>query len=74
MARITCGANDTSGDRFDGKTIEQVRNELKAVLNIPENATILLNGNETTSTNVALRHDDELEFVKPGGEKGTPKA
>lgn len=70
MAKIICGANELDDDRWDGKTIDQVREELEPVLNIPKDAQILLNGDEARQTNVALRAGDELEFVKAAGEKG----
>jgi len=69
MAKIICGANELDDARWDGKTVSQVREELGAVLNIPENASVLLNGDEAQG-NVALRSGDELEFVKAAGEKG----
>ena len=70
MARIICGANELENANFDGKTIEQLKSELKTVLNIPDNPTTLLNSDEVTS-NVALRSGDELEFVKAAGDKGS---
>lgn len=70
MARIVCGPNDIENSRYDGKTIEQVKAELKDVLNIPEGATVLLNGQAAQGTNVSLRAGDELEFVKASGDKG----
>lgn len=70
MAKIICGANELDDARWDGKTIDQVREELKTVLNIPEGASVLLNGDEARQTNVALREGDTLEFVKAAGEKG----
>jgi len=82
MAKIICGANELEDVRWDGKTIEQVRCELKTVLNpsgnlgtslrlsIPEDSKILLNGTPQDQTGIALRSDDELEFVKAAGEKG----
>jgi hypothetical protein len=70
MARIICGANELEDARWEGKTIEQVRNELRCVMNIPENATVLLNGEEASDLGSTLRAGDELEFVKPAGSKG----
>jgi len=70
MARIICGANELENANFDGKTIEQLKSELRTVLNIPDNATILLNGVEVQN-NIALRSGDELEFVKAAGDKGS---
>ncbi|MBI3098428.1 MAG: hypothetical protein HYY93_09335 [Planctomycetes bacterium] len=70
MSKITCGANELDDSRWDGKTIDQVRSELGAVLNIPENAVVLLNGDEVRQGSSTLHENDELEFVKASGEKG----
>lgn len=70
MAKITCGANELADSRWDGKTIDQVRTELGAALNISENAIVLLNGDEVRQGTSVLHADDELEFVKASGEKG----
>lgn len=70
MAKIVCGPNELEGVEWDGKTIEDVKNLLTPILNIPRDATILLNGNQP-SGNVSLRAGDELEFVKASGDKGS---
>jgi len=70
MARITCGANELDDSRWDGKTIEQVKSQLKEALNIPDNAVVLLNGEEPSDPGATVRSGDELEFVKPAGSKG----
>jgi len=70
MARIICGANELEDDRWDGRTVAQIREELGQVLNIPEGAVTRLNGEEGPGANTALRAGDELEFVKPSGQKG----
>lgn len=70
MARIVCGPNEIDNPRYDGKTIEAVKTELREVLNIPDGAAVILNGASSASCATALRAGDELEFVKPAGEKG----
>lgn len=70
MARIVCGPNELDNPRYDGKTIQDVKAELREVLNIPEGATVLLNGAASPGCATPLREGDELEFVKPAGEKG----
>lgn len=70
MARIVCGPNELDNPHFDGKTIEAIKVELREVLNVPEGATVLLNGAPCQSCATSLRTGDELEFVKPAGEKG----
>ncbi len=70
MARIVCGPNAIDSSRYDGKTIEAVKTELREVINIPEGATVLLNGSPSTTCTTPLRSTDELEFIKSAGEKG----
>ena len=69
MARIVCGANEVTSARFDGKTVESVKGELREILNIPDGADVLVNG-AGAGCGTSLRAGDELEFVKPAGEKG----
>jgi hypothetical protein len=70
MAKVICGCNELTNTSFDGKSIEQLRNELRVVLNLPDNPTILLNNDETNDLNQTVRDGDELEFVKQAGTKG----
>ncbi|TET38760.1 MAG: hypothetical protein E3J72_02045 [Planctomycetota bacterium] len=70
MAKIICGVNELTNDSFNGKTISEIQDELRVVLNIPDNPTILFNDEETSDLSQAVQHDDTLEFVKPAGTKG----
>ncbi len=70
MAKLICGVNEVSNDSFNGKTIAQVMESAGPILNIPSNPVILLNSEEISDRNIPLSGDDELEFVKPAGEKG----
>jgi len=70
MPKITCGVNEIENDRYDGKTVAEVRTELGVILNIPSNPTILINGEPVTDEDTELDSTDELEFVKAAGEKG----
>ena len=70
MPKITCGVNEIENDRYDGKTVAEVRTELGVILNIPANAKVLINDEEATDERTILENDDELEFVKAAGEKG----
>ena len=70
MAKVICGVNELTNDSFNGKTINELQNELRVVLNIPDNPTILFNDEEETDVNQVVQHDDVLEFVKPAGTKG----
>lgn len=70
MAKVICGVNELTNDSFNGKTINQLQDELKVMLNIPDSPTILFNDEETTNLSEVVQHDDTLEFVKPAGTKG----
>ena len=70
MPKITCGVNEIENDRYDGKTIAEVRTELGVILNIPANAKVLINDDEATDERTILENDDEVEFVTAAGEKG----
>ena len=70
MPKITCGVNEIENDRYDGKTVAEVRTELGVILNIPANAKVLINDDEATDESTILENDDEVEFVKAAGEKG----
>ena len=70
MAKVICGVNEVSNESFNGKTVAQVMESAGAVLNIPASPVIVLNGEPVSDRNVPLESGDELEFVKPAGEKG----
>ena len=70
MAKVICGVNELTNESFTGKSIRQLQEELKVMLNIPDNPTVLLNDEETSDLNQVVRVDDEVEFVKPAGTKG----
>ncbi len=70
MAKLICGVNEVSNESFNGKTIAQVMESAGPILNIPANPVILLNSEEISDRSATLDSDDELEFVKPAGEKG----
>lgn len=51
--------------------VGETRKLLKAVLNIADNATALVNGLEVNEE-VVLKANDRLEFVRRAGRKGAP--
>ena len=65
---ISCGA---SSGNFPvvGKTVGQVADFLKEVLNIDEDAISIVNGNEVDEDYV-LQRGETLEFLKKAGRKG----
>ena len=66
--RVSCGA---SSDFFNvaGKTVNEVSVLLKDAFNISDLNTGLINGKRVAGDYV-LRSGDNLEFLKPAGEKG----
>jgi hypothetical protein len=66
--QISCGA---SSGRFPvvGKTVAEVGELLREVLNVSKLSTGLLNGKEVAGDTL-LKEGDVLEFLKPAGKKG----
>ena len=66
--QVSCGA---SSGRFPvvGKTIAEVGEFLREVLNVSTLSTGLVNGKEVPG-NTVLKEGDVLEFLKPAGRKG----
>ena len=74
MIKVTCESRDYSDreDRFAGKTIEQVYDLAKPLLDIPAKDRIKVQdaaGNELR-WNDSVRSGDEIEFVVPERSKG----
>ena len=66
--RVSCGAS--YGDfPVVGKTVSGVKNFLKEVLNISTMSSPLVNGKQVEETHV-IKESDEVEFLKPAGQKG----
>lgn len=69
MVKITYGCS-TLDVPADGKTIGDVMAELKAALNLAGNETARLAGGGTIGEDFMLSNGQEVEFIKPAGEKG----
>ncbi len=67
---IICGVNELKGDAYAGRSIEDVRRELRTPINIADGASVILNGEHHEDPSSVLRQGDTLEFVKASGEKG----
>lgn len=65
---VSCGA---SSGNFPvvGRTVKQVGEYLREVLNVDQLSTGLVNGKEVAADYV-LKQGDNLEFLKPAGKKG----
>jgi len=66
--QVSCGA---SSGRFPvvGRTVREVSEFLKEILNVDSLSAGLVNGREVSSDYV-LKSKDTLEFIKPSGRKG----
>ena len=68
---VICGANVERLDGVEGKTIREVRDRMREVLNVTDKHTIVLvDGKEVKNLDYKLSGREELEFKKPSGEKG----
>lgn len=68
MIRVSSGAAHGNFSVV-GKTVGQVSELLREVLNVDKMSTGLINGKEQASDYV-LKEGDNLEFLKPAGNKG----
>jgi len=67
--KVVCGANTQEMDNLEGKTVAEIKEGLKEVLNIPDGAQAIISG-DNVENGYTLRAGDVLEFVKPSGTKG----
>lgn len=65
---VSCGASSGSFP-VTGKTVHEVGEFLREVLNVDRLSTGLVNGKEVDASYV-LKSGDRLEFLKPAGRKG----
>lgn len=65
---VSCGASSGSFP-VTGKTVREVGEFLREVLNVDRLSTGLVNGKEADASYV-LKSGDRLEFLKPAGRKG----
>ena len=65
---VSCGASSGSFP-VQGKTVHEVGEFLREVLNVDRLSTGLVNGKEVAAGYV-LKNGDRLEFLKPAGRKG----
>jgi len=66
--RVSSGAA-TGEFPVTGKNVSQVKSFLKEVLNISKMASPIVNGNQVDD-NYVIKEGDEVEFLKPAGQKG----
>lgn len=69
---VICGANTQQLSDMLGYTVRDVRNNLREVLNIGDDHTIVIvNGKQIgADEDVVLSGSEEIEFKKPAGQKG----
>lgn len=69
MTRIICGANVQELEDVAGKKLGEIKSQLADVLNIPTPVQAIVGG-QTVTDDYELREGDQVELVKPAGEKG----
>jgi len=69
--QVTCGAS-TAAFPVEGKSVSEVAEFLREVLNVDKLSTGLINGKEVRGDYV-LKAGDSLEYMKPSGRKGDRK-
>lgn len=68
---VSCGANTQKVGDMLGYTVRDVRNNLRDVLNIGDDHTIVIvNGKQIRDEDIVLGGAEEIEFKKPAGQKG----
>lgn len=68
-ARAVCGSENLKLSEFVGMTVAAIRSEYGDLLNIPGDATALVNG-KSKEDSYTLKAKDELVFSRPVGQKG----
>lgn len=67
---LICGANRMEVAGYVGKTVEDVREEYKEVLNLPDdNVRILVRGDDVDE-DYEFRQGDVVDFLRAAGSKG----
>lgn len=69
MVNVSCGAA-SSNFPVVGKTVGQVRDFYREILNIGFDAKAILNGENEVDNTTILKTGDNLEFIRPAGVKG----
>jgi hypothetical protein len=67
---VISGVNELKSEAYAGRSVDDVRRELRTPLNIGDGAEAHLNGERVGDPATILRQGDELEFIKSAGEKG----
>lgn len=68
-AKASCGSEKLKLSEFVGMSIRNIRADYGDVLNIPSDATALVNGKAKEET-YELKGKDDLVFSRPVGQKG----
>ena len=67
--RFICGANTQELEGVSGKKLGEVKDQLVDVLNIPSPVQCILGG-QSVSDDYELKEGEQIEFVRPAGDKG----
>lgn len=70
--KVICGGENITLDDVADRTIPEIRGKLTEILNITdEHKVVLVNGRKIKDpASYKLAPGDEVEFVKPSGQKG----
>lgn len=69
--KVICGANVQELEGMLGYTVREIRDNLREVMNIGDDHTIVLvNGKTLSDAGAFLEGTEEIEFKKPAGQKG----
>ena len=66
---VVCGANSQDFDNLTGQSVSEIKEALREVFNIPEDAQAIISGDNVENVYL-LQNGDVLEFVRPSGTKG----
>jgi hypothetical protein len=68
---VVCGANNQDLNLVEGETLTvgDVREKLADVLNLPPNALAIIGADQVEDEHV-LKGGEQLQFIKPSGDKG----
>ncbi len=71
VTKVSCGGNSLPLDNVGGLKLAQLRRKFAEVLNITAaHSVVTINGHQVDENEHTLRGGEEVEFIKPAGQKG----
>lgn len=68
--RLMYGANSFEEEGLVGKTVGEIREQYAEALNLGDNEPKAVVFGDEVNDDYVLKEGENLEFIKPGGEKG----